>query len=120
MLDHVGIRTKKFATLAKFYQKVLAPLGYEKLLEFDEAAGFGQDQKPALWIGASDEASSSMHIAFVSPTRAAVQAFYDAGLAAGGHDNGKPGLRPNYHPDYYAAFVFDPDGNNVEAVCHHA
>jgi catechol 2,3-dioxygenase-like lactoylglutathione lyase family enzyme len=120
MLDHVGIRTKKFAALAKFYQKVLAPLGYEKLLEFDEAAGFGQDQKPALWIGASDEASSSMHIAFVSPTRAAVQAFYDAGLAAGGHDNGKPGLRPNYHPDYYAAFVFDPDGNNVEAVCHHA
>ncbi|MGA9138206.1 MAG: VOC family protein [Methylovirgula sp.] len=120
MLDHVGIRTKKFAALAKFYQKALAPLGYEKLVEFDEAAGFGRDQKPALWIGTSDEARSSIHLAFASPTRAAVQAFYEAALASGGRDNGKPGLRPDYHPHYYAAFVIDPDGNNIEAVCHAA
>jgi catechol 2,3-dioxygenase-like lactoylglutathione lyase family enzyme len=118
MLDHIGIHTKQFDALANFYEKALAPLGCAKLIQFDGAAGFGRDEKPSLWIGTSPRATSVLHIAFSSPTRAAVGAFYDAALAAGGRDNGMPGLRPDYHPNYYAAFVIDPDGNNVEAVCH--
>jgi catechol 2,3-dioxygenase-like lactoylglutathione lyase family enzyme len=118
MIDHIGLRTNQFDKLAAFYEKALAPLGYSKLVQFDDAAGFGRDKKPSFWLGASDGAVSSLHIAFVSPTRAAVKAFYDAALAAGARDNGKPGLRPDYHANYYAAFVIDPDGNNIEAVCH--
>jgi catechol 2,3-dioxygenase-like lactoylglutathione lyase family enzyme len=118
MIDHLGLRTKQFGALAEFFEKALAPLGCTKLVQFDGGAGFGRDGKPSLWIGASNETASSVHIAFASPTREMVNAFHAAAIAAGAQDNGKPGLRPEYHPNYYAAFVIDPDGNNVEAVCH--
>ena len=118
MIDHIGLRTKQFDVMVKFYEAALAPLGYSKLMEFDGGVGFGSDGKPALWIGASDSAPSSMHLALSSSSRAAVDAFYKSAIAAGGKDNGGPGLRPGYTPTYYAAFVIDPDGNNLEAVCH--
>ncbi len=117
MFDHIGLRTKDFDALASFYEKALAPLGYEKLMSFDGGAGFGRDGKPALWLVSSDEAPSSVHLALASDSRAAVDAFHAAALKAGGKDNGAPGLR-DYAPNYYAAFVIDPDGNNLEAVCH--
>lgn len=118
MIDHIGLRTKQFDVMAKFYEAALAPLGYTKLMGYDGGAGFGSDGKPALWVGASTDASSSTHLAVTSPTRQGVDAFYRAAMAAGGKDNGGPGLRPDYTPTYYAAFVIDPDGNNLEAVCH--
>lgn len=118
MLDHVGFHTRQFAALAQFYEKALRPLGYGKVITFEDAAGFGRDGKPSLWIGAGDASVAGIHVAIMSDDRAKVDAFYAAALAAGGRDNGAPGLRPHYHPNYYAAFVFDPDGNNLEAVCH--
>ncbi|HLH12184.1 MAG TPA: VOC family protein [Methylovirgula sp.] len=118
MIDHIGLRTKEFASLVSFYGQILAPLGYSKVVQFEDAIGFGRDGKPSLWVGASDQTSAPLHIAFASPTREAVDRFHQAALAAGARDNGKPGLRPDYHPDYYAAFVIDPMGNNIEAVCH--
>lgn len=118
MIDHIGIRTRRFDRLVAFYEKALAPLGYTKQMSFEGGAGFGRKDAPALWIGASD-GDSAAHIALASPNRAAVAAFHAAALAAGGKDNGGPGVRPDYSPTYYAAFVIDPDGNNLEAVCHH-
>jgi catechol 2,3-dioxygenase-like lactoylglutathione lyase family enzyme len=118
MLDHVGIRVRDFAASKKFYQAALKPLGYRVEMEFGgNTAGFGAQGHPYFWIGPG-EPSGPTHLAFVSPDRPRVAAFYEAALAAGGRDNGPPGLRPHYHPNYYAAFIFDPDGNNVEAVCH--
>lgn len=119
MLDHISLRTPQFDRLAAFYEKALAPLGASKLMAFEGAAGFGRDGIPTLWLGASDEGTSRMHLAVTAPSRAAVDAFYAAALAAGAKDNGAPGLR-DYAPNYYAAFVYDPDGNNLEAVCHAA
>lgn len=118
MIDHIGLRTKKFDVLTKFYETTLAPLGWTKLVQFDGGAGFGRDGNPTLWIGASSAAPSSVHLAITSETRKAVDDFYAAAVASGAADNGKPGLRPDYHAAYYAAFVVDPDGNNIEAVCH--
>jgi catechol 2,3-dioxygenase-like lactoylglutathione lyase family enzyme len=115
MLDHIGLRTAQFDTLVAFYKAVLAPLGYGLVMEFPGAAGFGRDT-PVFAIGQAD-AASNVHLAFSGKTRAEVDAFHAAALAHGGKDNGAPGLR-DFAPNYYAAFVIDPDGNNIEVVCH--
>ena len=118
MLDHVGIRVSDFEQSKRFYAEALSPLGYELLKEPSvSAAGFGRRGKPDFWIGQGDR-GQPVHIAFAASDRASVDAFHEEALAAGGRDNGGPGLRPEYHQSYYAAFVFDPDGNNIEAVCH--
>jgi len=118
MLDHIGLRTRDFGTLVGFYEASLSPLGYTKLFAWEGGAGFGRDGAAALWIAASATKPTGIHLALSAADRAAVDAFYTAALAAGAADNGKPGLRVNYHANYYAAFVIDPDGNNLEAVCH--
>ena len=121
-LDHVAISTADYLTSLAFYEKALAPLGIKTHMKFEgdegNVAGLGSEQ-PFLWIGDGGKLSGGrVHLAFAAATRAQVDAFYAAAIAAGGKDNGPPGLRPNYHPTYYAAFVFDPDGHNIEAVCH--
>jgi catechol 2,3-dioxygenase-like lactoylglutathione lyase family enzyme len=119
MIDHVGIDVRDYGTSKSFYEQVLAPLGYSLLMGFDGAAcGFGRDGKPEFWIGSRDEAQSCVHLAFVGQDRGAVDAFHAAALAAGATDNGPPGPRPLYQEHYDGAYVLDPDGNNVEAVCH--
>ena len=117
MLDHVGLSVSDFARSKAFYTDALRPLGYEVVMEFDGVAGFGIKGKPDFWI-AQGEPETPIHVAFSSPDRATVDAFHEAALAAGGNDNGGPGLRLHYHEHYYGAFAHDPDGNNVEAVCH--
>ena len=121
-LDHVAISTADYPTSLAFYEQALAPLGIKTLMKFEgeegNVAGLGSDN-PFLWIGDGGRLSGGrMHIALAAKTRAEVDAFYAAAIAAGGRDNGPPGLRPHYHATYYAAFVFDPDGHNIEAVCH--
>ena len=120
MLDHFGITTAQFERSHALYAAALAPLGYVEAMRFDTpdgpVAGLGAGQ-PDLWIASGTAASGPIHVAFRAANRAAVDAFHKAALAAGGKDNGGPGLRPEYHPDYYGAYVLDPDGNNVEAVC---
>ena len=118
VIDHVGLGVRDLEKSKAFYQQALSPLGYQLLMERDGSAGLGRNGKPDLWIHANRPLSGPTHVAIASPDRATVQAFHAAGLAAGGRDNGPPGLRPNYHQDYYGAFVLDPDGNNIEAVCH--
>ena len=121
MLDHLGISVADYDKSKRFFLQALAPLGYELVMEFGgEAAGLGAGGKPDFWLAKGDGNAKSgpAHICFGAQSRAIVDAFHKAALAAGGKDNGKPGLRPDYHPNYYGAFVFDPDGNNVEAVCH--
>jgi len=124
MLDHIGFSVSDYARAKAFYEKALAPLGYVIAMEVQQdandakAAGFGIDGKPDFWIGGEGKLNKPVHIAFAARDRAAVDAFYKAALAAGGTDNGPPGLRPHYHANYYAAFVLDPDGHNIEAVCH--
>jgi catechol 2,3-dioxygenase-like lactoylglutathione lyase family enzyme len=124
MIDHVGFSVLDYARAKDFYQRALAPLGYRLVMEVTTqqsgkpAAGFGAEGKPDFWIGGEGKLDLPVHIAIAAKDRAAVDAFYRAALAAGGSDNGSPGLRPHYHPNYYAAFVLDPDGHNVEAVCH--
>ena len=121
MLDHLGISDSDYEKSKRFFQQALAPLGYEVVMEFGgEAVGLGAGGKPDFWIakGEPDAKSGPAHICFAAQSRAIVDAFHKAALAAGGKDNGAPGLRPQYHATYYGAFVFDPDGNNVEAVCH--
>jgi catechol 2,3-dioxygenase-like lactoylglutathione lyase family enzyme len=118
MLDHVGIPVSDFERSKRFYEEALSPLGYELIMEpRPGAAGLGRSGKPDFWIG-QGERGHPVHVAFAAADRASVKAFHEAAVAAGGRDNGRPGLRPEYHPSYYAAFVLDPDGNNVEAVCH--
>jgi catechol 2,3-dioxygenase-like lactoylglutathione lyase family enzyme len=112
MFDHVGVNVKDYRASRVFYEQALAPLGYRVVMAFDEhnAAGFGaEDDKPEFWIGQRDPAGGGTHIAFHCEDRQTVDAFYEAALAAGGTDNGPPGVREHYHPDYYAAFVHDPD-----------
>ena len=121
-LDHVAISTADYQTSLAFYEAALAPLGVKTHMKFEgeegNVAGLGSDQ-PFLWIGDGGKLTGGrVHIAFSAATRAEVDAFYAAAMAAGAKDNGAPGLRPHYHATYYAAFVFDPDGNNIEAVCH--
>lgn len=124
MIDHLGFSVADYARSKAFYTKALAPLGYGLIREVRRdrndtpAAGFGVDGKPDFWIGGEGGLNHPMHVAITARDHAAVDAFYHAALAAGGTDNGAPGLRPQYHPNYYGAFVLDPDGHNVEAVCH--
>jgi len=118
MIDHIGLKVRDFEASKRFYAAALAPLGYTLLMEFPGAAGFGLNGKPDFWIGpGGGEPIATVHIAFATD-HAGVDAFHAAALAAGGKDNGAPGLRPMYHPAYYGAFALDPDGNNVEAVSH--
>jgi catechol 2,3-dioxygenase-like lactoylglutathione lyase family enzyme len=117
MIDHLGIRVSDYRGSKRFYEAALAPLGYKLIMEFDGAAGLGVGGKPDFWISEGKPAEA-VHVAFASPSRVLVNAFYKAAIAAGGRDNGAPGVRAEYHPNYYGGFVLDPDGNNVEAVCH--
>ena len=119
MIDHVGLRVSDYAASKAFYVAALGPLGYEVVLEFEgHAGGLGVGGKPDFWIVEGTPPATLVHVAFASPDRPTVDAFHATALAAGGQDNGAPGLRPHYHEHYYGAFVIDPDGNNVEAVCH--
>jgi catechol 2,3-dioxygenase-like lactoylglutathione lyase family enzyme len=118
MIDHTGIAVSDAARSKAFYRAALAPLGYAVIMEFGDATGFGVPPKPDFWMGKALGAVSHVHVAFRAETRAQVDAFYQAALAAGGRDNGAPGLRPHYHEHYYAAFVLDPDAHNIEVVCH--
>jgi catechol 2,3-dioxygenase-like lactoylglutathione lyase family enzyme len=118
MLDHVGLNVRDYEASQRFYTQALAPLGREVIMEFPHVCGFGNTDKPQFWIHQRGVPSAGTHVAITSPDRATVDAFYEAGLAAGGRNNGPPGLRPMYHKHYYGAFVLDPDGNNIEAVCH--
>jgi catechol 2,3-dioxygenase-like lactoylglutathione lyase family enzyme len=120
MFDHVGVNVKDYPASRAFYERALAPLGYRVVMSYDDwkAAGFGTDEKPEFWIAEREPYGMGTHVAFTCPDRATVDAFHDAALAAGAIDNGAPGLREQYHPTYYGAFVHDLDGNNVEAVCH--
>ncbi len=126
MLDHVGIEVSEYERSKAFYEAALEPLGIGLLMEFDGAgAGFGKDMghgpKPFFWVMARGRPPvSGAHVAFGVRTTEEVDAFHAAALGAGGTDNGAPGPRPIYHPGYYGAFILDPDGNNVEAVCHTA
>jgi catechol 2,3-dioxygenase-like lactoylglutathione lyase family enzyme len=125
VIDHFGIGVGDYARARAFYTAALAPLGITLVLEVEQeqrqgqtACGFGRDGRPDFWIGSEGKTTPPAHVAFVAETRAAVRAFHAAALRAGGRDNGAPGIRSQYHPDYYAAFVVDLDGHNVEAVCH--
>lgn len=118
MFDHIGFGVTDLQASKTFFLKALAPLGVAVCMEGDFGVGVGCEGKPALWFSEHYAKAAPMHIAFTAPDRKAVDEFYAAAMAAGGKDNGPPGLRPHYHPDYYAAFVIGPDGHNVEAVCH--
>ena len=126
MIDHVGFSVSDYERAKAFYTQALAPLGYTLIMEVPAdkteagfaAVGMGADKKPDLWFAGEGKLERPVHIAIVAKDRASVDAFYRAALAAGGRDNGPPGLRPQYHPNYYAAFVLDPDGHNIEAVCN--
>jgi predicted lactoylglutathione lyase len=126
MIDHIGMPVSDIARSTEFYLKALAPLGISIIMEVSAeetghgaSVGFGANFKPFFWIGdAEGLGGGHVHVALAAPSRAAVDAFYRAAIAAGGKDNGKPGLRPHYHENYYAAFVLDFDGHNIEAVCH--
>ena len=126
MIDHVGFSVSNYDRAKAFYAQALAPLGYSLIKEVPAdkteagfaAAGFGADRKPDFWVAGEGKLERPVHIAIIAKDRANVDAFYRAALKAGGKDNGAPGLRPNYHPNYDAAFVLDPDGHNIEAVCH--
>jgi catechol 2,3-dioxygenase-like lactoylglutathione lyase family enzyme len=127
ILDHFGINVSSYGRSKAFYEKALAPLGIQAIMEYGTACGFGRDGKPDFWIGEGItkfqkpehlKVITPVHVAFVARSRAEVEAFYKAALSAGGKDNGEPGVRKEYHPNYYGAFVIDPDGHNVEAVVH--
>jgi catechol 2,3-dioxygenase-like lactoylglutathione lyase family enzyme len=114
MFDHVGIRVSDIGRSAAFYDAVLKPLGFVRCVSYEGGAGYGPEGQPSFWLSLS--AAGGAHIAFAAESGASVDAFHLAGLEAGGRDNGAPGLRPDYGPNYYAAFLVDPDGNNIEAV----
>lgn len=130
MIDHLGISVSDYATSKQFYLQALAPLGVGIVMNVpkevsgrpSDFTGFGYDQKPFFWIGqgaaAHDVTSGGMHLCFTAKSRAEVDAFYKAAIAAGARDNGPPGIREHYHPNYYGAFVIDLNGVNLEAVCH--
>lgn len=125
MLDHVGAVVSDIARSRTFYDAALAPLGVAVIMEVTAEQtgghahlGYGSGGRPYFWVGAGGPATARLHVAFTADSRAVVDAFFSAALAAGGTDNGAPGLRPHYHPNYYGAFVLDPGGLNIEAVCH--
>ena len=126
MIDHIGFPVSDLAKARAFYDGALAPLGITVQMEVTEEMtgghgahlGYGRDGNPFFWVGSGKPAASGLHVAFAAADQTSVDAFYHAALAAGGRGNGAPGLRPQYHPSYYGAFVLDPDGNNIEAVHH--
>jgi len=118
IVDHIGIAVNDYSRSVSFYAKVLAPLRIVKIMEYDGWAGFGRDGKPEFWFGKNDQAQLPMHIAFSAEERKQVDEFYHAAMAEGAKDNGEPGIRAEYHPHYYGAFVIDINGHNLEAVCH--
>jgi len=121
MIDHVTFGVTDLDRARAFYDRALAPLGIERLYgDGENFSGYGERPKAFFWIGRRAEVATGSHIAFAVSDRATVRAFYDAAIAAGGRDNGAPGLRPQYAPTYYGAFVLDPDGHNIEAVCYAA
>lgn len=118
MIDHTGVLVSNFAASVAFYERALAPLGYSLMMKpIEGVAGFGADGKPDFWL-ATGTPTDRVHIGFRAKGRDIVRAFYEAAIAAGGKDNGGPGVRAHYHPHYYGAFVLDPDGHNIEACCH--
>ncbi|MEP7042696.1 MAG: VOC family protein [Dokdonella sp.] len=124
MIDHLAIPVSDYAASKAFYERILAPLGIGLIMEVTpeqtgdgHACGFGTERKPFFWIGSSD-AIGRTHVAFLAADHAAVDTFHRNAVAAGARDNGAPGPRPHYHEHYYGAFVLDPDGHNIEAVCH--
>jgi catechol 2,3-dioxygenase-like lactoylglutathione lyase family enzyme len=125
IVDHLGLQFGDYARALRFYRQVLAPLNITAIMEVTkeesgsyEGTGFGRNGEPSFWISGGERTAPRIHIAFVAETRAAVDRFFEAALAAGGVDNGAPGIRAHYHPNYYGAFVLDPEGHNIEAVCH--
>jgi catechol 2,3-dioxygenase-like lactoylglutathione lyase family enzyme len=119
MLDHVTIGITDVERSKQFYDRALRPLGITRLFaEGEWAAGYGVKPKAFFWIGLKVTPQTGAHIAFTAPDRATVDRFHEEAIAAGGRDNGVPGIRPHYHANYYGAFVLDPDGHNIEAVCH--
>ena len=127
ILDHIGINVSDFERAKAFYSKALAPLGVGLVMEFGKAAGFGRGGKPDLWVGEGNTSYqrpehltpiTPVHVCLKAKSREEVDAFHRAALEAGAKDFGAPGLRPQYHPNYYGAFVLDPDGHNIEAVFH--
>src|SRR5690349_11084056 len=126
MIDHTGVEVSNPTKSRSFYEKALAPLGYKVLAEIPKeytegivVLGYGVPPKPDFWVIEGTPNEPRVHIAFRAESRKQVDEFYKAAIAAGGKDNGPPGLRPHYHKDYYGAFVLDPDGHNIEACCHH-
>jgi catechol 2,3-dioxygenase-like lactoylglutathione lyase family enzyme len=125
MLDHIGLTVSDVGRAKAFFDAALAPLGIAPVMSVtaEESGGhahtgYGSEGRPYFWIGGPGPATTGVHVAFTAAGRAGVDAFYAAAMAAGGRDNGPPGIRAHYHPNYYGAFVLDPDGNNIEAVCH--
>jgi len=125
IIDHISLSVSDMAAAKAFYAKALAPLGITVMMELPKSVtgdfdvtGLGKGHKPDFWLAASGKATPRVHVAFAADSRTEVDAFYKAAMAAGGTDNGAPGVRAHYHPNYYGAFVLDPDGNNIEAVCH--
>jgi len=119
MIDHITVNVSDIDAAKRFYSQALAPLGYSLQMDFEGAAGFGAAEgMPDFWLGTRPDRGGAVHVAFTSGDRGSVDAFHEAAVAAGGEDNGAPGVRPHYHETYYAAFVHDADGNNIEAVCH--
>ena len=119
VLDHLGLGVSDLGAARRFYEAALEPLGFAVVMDFGNTLGVGLAGMPQFWLH-EGEPGAPVHVAFHAADRGRVDAFYEAALSAGGTDNGAPGLRPHYHPDYYGAYVLDPDGNNVEAVCHSA
>lgn len=118
MLDHIGIDVSDIKKSKEFYSAALKPLGYEIFMEWEKWVGFAVNGKPDFWLSAGTQVTPAVHIAFRAENRALVNKFYQEAIAAGGKDNGEPGIREIYHPNYYGAFVIGPDGHNIEAVCH--
>jgi catechol 2,3-dioxygenase-like lactoylglutathione lyase family enzyme len=126
IIDHIGFAVSEYGQSKTFYTLALSPLGITIVMEaagdsadaHARACGFGRDGKPSFWIANKGKTAPYLHVAFTARTRAEVDAFHKAALSAGGVDNGAPGIRADYHPNYYGAFILDPDGHNIEAVCH--